>query len=86
MLAKNYLPRYELEDSRSEWKHLLIEEPFDQTNTARSVFDFRVFQQVLKVFKKSFDLIRQTRNIDSLFSESFNNYSNQYSYYEDSDE
>ncbi len=79
------MPRYELEDSRSEWKHLLIEEPFDQTNTARSVFDYRVFQQVLKVFKKSHDIIRQTHNIESLFNEKFTNFSNQYSYYEDSD-
>lgn len=35
---------------RTQWKYICIEEPFDQTNTARSVYDWDAFQQIVRAF------------------------------------
>ncbi|KAK3789528.1 hypothetical protein RRG08_004598 [Elysia crispata] len=48
------VPRNEVTCSGSDmmqWKFLNIEEPFEGSNTARSVFDFHVFTRILRVFK-----------------------------------
>jgi len=35
------------------WKYLCIEEPFDRTNTARSVYDPLAFNKIIEVFRQS---------------------------------
>ncbi|KAL7639026.1 UNVERIFIED_CONTAM: hypothetical protein RMT77_010560 [Armadillidium vulgare] len=56
-------------DSRM-WKYLCIEEPFDLTNTARSVYDELVFEKVRNVFKDSCKLLKESKNLEVLFSKS----------------
>lgn len=50
------------------WKYLCIEEPFDLTNTARSVYDEAVFERVKKVFVDSYKLLNEKRDLSSILS------------------
>ncbi|XP_063235132.1 poly(A) RNA polymerase gld-2 homolog A-like [Bacillus rossius redtenbacheri] len=50
-----------------QWKYLCIEEPFDLTNTARSVYDRDVFEKVKHVFVKSFNHLKKTKKLESIF-------------------
>ncbi|XP_066994458.1 poly(A) RNA polymerase gld-2 homolog A [Anabrus simplex] len=50
-----------------QWKYLCIEEPFDLTNTARSVYDRDVFEKVKAVFLASYNNLKKTRDISSIF-------------------
>ncbi|XP_069942177.1 uncharacterized protein [Cherax quadricarinatus] len=45
------------------WKYLCIEEPFDLTNTARSVYDETVFERVKKVFVDSYKLLNEKSDL-----------------------
>lgn len=45
------------------WKYLCIEEPFDLTNTARSVYDEAVFERVKKVFVDSYKILNEKRDL-----------------------
>ncbi|CAH4020770.1 unnamed protein product [Pieris brassicae] len=36
-----------------QWKHICVEEPFDLTNTARSVYDPETFEKIVKAFRDS---------------------------------
>jgi len=54
-----------------DWKCLRIEEPFERSNTARSVYDQHVFWRVLRVFKASFNVLHKTRDLDSILSRPF---------------
>lgn len=51
-----------------QWKELCIEEPFDLTNTARSVYDSDTFERVKLVFVSSFKILQETLDINSIFS------------------
>lgn len=55
-------------DSRM-WKYLCIEEPFDLTNTARSVYDEEVFKRVRKVFMDSYKLLDESRDLTAILGE-----------------
>jgi hypothetical protein len=44
-----------------------LTEPFDLTNTARSVYDHDVFERVKAVFQTSYNSLKKTRNIESIF-------------------
>ena len=57
--------------AHNEWKYVMIEEPFDLTNTARSVFDYDVFTHIVSVFKKSAKRYAQCKDINELLTESF---------------
>jgi len=48
------------------WKSLCIEEPFDHTNTARSVYDIGIFEQIKHVFQRSRDELLKTRDLESI--------------------
>lgn len=48
------------------WKSLCIEEPFDRTNTARSVYDPMVFEKIIDVFRMSHDKLVQTGDLNSI--------------------
>uniref|UniRef100_A0A182YNB1 PAP-associated domain-containing protein n=1 Tax=Anopheles stephensi TaxID=30069 RepID=A0A182YNB1_ANOST len=51
------------------WKHLCIEEPFDFTNTARSVFDGDVFEQIKSTFAASWRMLKENKKLNVLFGE-----------------
>uniref|UniRef100_A0A1A9W310 PAP-associated domain-containing protein n=1 Tax=Glossina brevipalpis TaxID=37001 RepID=A0A1A9W310_9MUSC len=57
-----------LKNDMHQWKELCIEEPFDLTNTARSVYDFETFERVKAVFVTSWRLLQQTLDLNSVFS------------------
>lgn len=49
-----------------QWKCLSIEEPFDLTNTARSVYNENVFRHICLVFKRSWQILRQNKHLASI--------------------
>lgn len=49
------------------WRQLCIEEPFDLTNTARSVFDAEIFEQIKSVFSTCWRRLKDTNDLDSIF-------------------
>ncbi|KAM7346995.1 uncharacterized protein ACRADG_006689 isoform 2-T4 [Cochliomyia hominivorax] len=51
-----------------QWKELCIEEPFDLTNTARSVYDSETFERVKAVFVASWRTLQETLDLNSVFS------------------
>lgn len=55
-----------------QWKNLCIEEPFDLTNTARSVYDGEIFEKVKQIFVKSWQCLLDTMDLTSLFTLGFN--------------
>lgn len=52
-----------------QWKYLSIEEPFDLSNTARSVFDANIFARIHRVIRNSWHILRTTRNADRILLE-----------------
>lgn len=46
----------------------MLSEPFDLTNTARSVYDSDTFERVKAVFKESRKILRETLDLNSVFS------------------
>ncbi|KAL7299969.1 hypothetical protein TKK_0007285 [Trichogramma kaykai] len=51
-----------------QWKYLCVEEPFDLTNTARSVYDLNVFEKIKEVFKQTHQQLEKTKDLNSIFS------------------
>ncbi|XP_008207094.1 poly(A) RNA polymerase gld-2 homolog A isoform X3 [Nasonia vitripennis] len=51
-----------------QWKYLCIEEPFDFTNTARSVYDPNAFQMIKEIFKQTYHRLKKTNNLNSIFT------------------
>uniref|UniRef100_T1HJ60 Uncharacterized protein n=1 Tax=Rhodnius prolixus TaxID=13249 RepID=T1HJ60_RHOPR len=51
-----------------QWKLICIEEPFDLTNTARSVYDAEKFKHIRNVIARSAHALYQTRNLESIFT------------------
>ncbi|XP_019615300.1 PREDICTED: LOW QUALITY PROTEIN: poly(A) RNA polymerase GLD2-like [Branchiostoma belcheri] len=56
-----------LQDDR-EWreKFISIEEPFDQSNTARAVYQYPKFELIKKAFSKGYKILQTTDNLDDL--------------------
>lgn len=52
-----------------QWKLLCIEEPFDLTNTARSVYDIEAFENIKSVFRNSYRKLQETRDLLSIFKQ-----------------
>ncbi|XP_059620199.1 uncharacterized protein LOC132264126 [Phlebotomus argentipes] len=50
-----------------QWKHLCIEEPFDLTNTARSVYDSDVFEKIKFIFLLSWRTLEATMDLNAIF-------------------
>ncbi|XP_043460868.1 poly(A) RNA polymerase gld-2 homolog A-like isoform X1 [Leptopilina heterotoma] len=50
-----------------QWKYLCIEEPFDLTNTARSVYDPEVFERIKQIFRVSYQRLNETLQLSSVF-------------------
>ena len=69
IIPKQMAQRYKSDDnSYSHWKFLSIEEPFNHTNTARSVYDEVVFEQILSVFRVSHYTLRRYPFLDSIMT------------------
>jgi hypothetical protein len=58
-----------LKNDPNHWQTLCIEEPFDLTNTARSAYDGEVFRKIKDVFFGSFYRLKETRNLEAVFSD-----------------
>ncbi|XP_011494261.1 PREDICTED: poly(A) RNA polymerase gld-2 homolog A-like isoform X2 [Ceratosolen solmsi marchali] len=56
-----------------QWKYLCIEEPFDFTNTARSVYDLAIFQMIKEIFKQTHQRLKKSNNLNSIFTRLENN-------------
>lgn len=56
------------DNAPGHWKYLSIEEPFDRTNTARSVYDKETFDRILSVFRISHYTLRQQRTLKSIIT------------------
>jgi len=68
-LPKHVVQRYKSEENAfSHWKYLCIEEPFNRTNTARSVYDEVTFERILSVFRVSHYTIRRYPVLDSIMT------------------
>ncbi|XP_066596030.1 poly(A) RNA polymerase gld-2 homolog A-like isoform X2 [Prorops nasuta] len=50
-----------------QWKYLCIEEPFDLTNTARSVYDPDVFAKIKKVFGHTYLRLKNRLDLNRIF-------------------
>ncbi|CAL7941676.1 unnamed protein product [Xylocopa violacea] len=69
----NKIPIEECRRARSykndphQWKYLCIEEPFDLTNTARSVYDPDVFTRIKHVFDYTYQNLKQHHDLARIF-------------------
>ncbi|XP_030386586.1 poly(A) RNA polymerase gld-2 homolog B isoform X2 [Scaptodrosophila lebanonensis] len=61
-MAKSY------KNDAHQWKELNIEEPFDLSNTARSVYDFATFERVKSVFAASARRLEHSLNLNAIFA------------------
>ena len=52
----------------SQWKYICVEEPFERTNTARSVYDEEAFLHILDVFCRSYHYLKHTQSLKSIMS------------------
>ncbi|XP_015788987.1 poly(A) RNA polymerase gld-2 homolog A [Tetranychus urticae] len=48
------------------WNYICVEEPFDRTNTAKSVYDEEAFNHILDVFRQSYAKIIKTQTLSSI--------------------
>lgn len=64
-----------------QWKNLCIEEPFDFTNTARSVYDAEVFEKIKYVFVQSYQKLQQTLDLKSILNEKFITFPSNHQHY-----
>ena len=46
----------------------VVAEPFDRSNTARSVYDVFTFQRILRVFRRSHEEMSRTRDVNVILS------------------
>lgn len=50
-----------------QWKYLCVEEPFDLTNTARSVYDPDVFARIKRVFDCTYQNLKEHHDLARIF-------------------
>lgn len=53
-------------NSYNQWKYLCIEEPFDFTNTARSVYDIAAFRHIKLIITKTYEELAATLMLDQV--------------------
>jgi len=49
----------------------LLLEPFDLSNTARSVYDDDEFERIIRVFRRSYFTIEKSKSFSSILTEQF---------------
>jgi len=49
------------------WKLLCIEEPYDRTNTARSVYDKNIFERIISIFEICWQRLDASQDLGSIF-------------------
>ncbi|KAL0109212.1 hypothetical protein PUN28_014359 [Cardiocondyla obscurior] len=52
-----------------QWKYLCIEEPFDLTNTARSVYDPDMFSKIIYILKITYSRLKEKYSLSNVFDE-----------------
>ncbi|XP_018396849.1 PREDICTED: poly(A) RNA polymerase gld-2 homolog A-like [Cyphomyrmex costatus] len=52
-----------------QWKYLCIEEPFDLTNTARSVYDPDIFSKIIFILNITYTRLKRRYNLNDVFGE-----------------
>lgn len=58
-----------LKNDPHQWKYLCIEEPFDLTNTARSVYDPDVFDRIKQTINITYGRLQKTRDLNLIFNQ-----------------
>lgn len=61
--ARNYVSA---KNTPTQWRWICIEEPFERTNTARSVSDEGAFTEILNVFRTSHYRLERTKNLNAI--------------------
>ncbi|XP_050428104.1 poly(A) RNA polymerase gld-2 homolog A-like isoform X2 [Adelges cooleyi] len=61
-----------------QWKFIGIEEPFERTNTARSVYNHELFTYIKHVISKSYERLNNTGSLNSIFNDIENITNKQY--------
>ncbi|XP_050448462.1 poly(A) RNA polymerase gld-2 homolog A-like [Cataglyphis hispanica] len=56
-----------LKNDYHQWKYLCIEEPFDLTNTARSVYDPDVFARIKQLIDETYQRLQKKHDLNSIF-------------------
>jgi len=51
--------------------NLFVVEPFDLSNTARSVYDDDEFERIIRVFRRSYFTIEKSKSFSSILTEQF---------------
>lgn len=51
---------------RSQWKYICVEEPFDQSNTARAVYNWDMYQQIVRAFHDTLEQLQSSRSPECL--------------------
>lgn len=64
-----------------QWKELNIEEPFDLSNTARSVYDYATFERVKAIFMASAHRLDHTLDLASIFRPIIHHVPDRFPYY-----
>ncbi|KAH6933048.1 hypothetical protein HPB50_011710 [Hyalomma asiaticum] len=53
-------------ERRSQWKYICIEEPFDKSNTARAVYNWETYQQIVRAFHDTLEQLHSTHSPECL--------------------
>ncbi|XP_072752207.1 poly(A) RNA polymerase gld-2 homolog A [Anoplolepis gracilipes] len=56
-----------LKNDPHQWKYLCIEEPFDLTNTARSVYDPDVFFRITQLIDRTYQRLQKKQDLNLIF-------------------
>ncbi|KAL1484057.1 hypothetical protein MTO96_032794 [Rhipicephalus appendiculatus] len=51
---------------RSQWKYICVEEPFDQSNTARAVYNWDMYQQIVRAFHDTLEQLQNSHSPECL--------------------
>ncbi|XP_030759027.1 poly(A) RNA polymerase gld-2 homolog A-like isoform X2 [Sitophilus oryzae] len=55
----------------NQWRYMCIEEPFDFTNTARSVYDIAAFRHIRTVIAKTYEELLRTKMLNNVLPVAF---------------
>jgi len=65
-VSRDFLVRQCLAKDAHSWKYICIEEPFELTNTARSVYDPHIFERIKRVFRLSYRKVTASGRLNSI--------------------